>query len=149
MSRMKAAMQRWRRPTTIILAMVAFFASLLPAPSWACPITGRIGDATLVCAQMSPHCARAFSKCCHPVSMPPQSANATRAPAALWLKAALFTPESPDQPTLPLVDGFFVVPNSQLRPALLSIMARGAPPSPSHLQIGSPTVSGRAPPFSG
>ncbi len=69
-------MKMARRPLFLLLSLLAMFAFQLPATLWACPMTGRIGDATEVCRDAMPTsaampCAHMGGKCCKPLSLPP------------------------------------------------------------------------------
>ena len=71
-------MKRWRNPLLVWLACLALFATALPAQSWQCAMTGRIGDKPMVCAQAMqaaaaiPPCCR---HCCKTLNLPPSDSN--------------------------------------------------------------------------
>jgi hypothetical protein len=70
-------MKQGRGSIWLMGALLALFASACPAPAWACPVTGRVGDAALVCQGKTPgarcpaHCAHAGGKCCKSLPLPP------------------------------------------------------------------------------
>lgn len=65
-----AMMQKWRRRSLALAALLALLASLVPTPAWSCPATGRVGSAAFVCEGMARPCAFAHSSCCRPVTLP-------------------------------------------------------------------------------
>jgi len=62
--RFPTAMKKWLRPSMMVMALLALFASALPALSWACPVTGRIGEAATVCNRLPANKASAAMPCC-------------------------------------------------------------------------------------
>lgn len=69
--------QAWRVLWSL-LALLALGALNAPAPLWACPMTGRIGNAELVCRDMAPAtpdtpsapCAQSGRGCCKHLPFP-------------------------------------------------------------------------------
>lgn len=63
-------MKRWHRPCWLVMAFLALLASVVPSQGWACPMTGQIGDAKLVCRGVMPTsdstqlCAHLGGTCC-------------------------------------------------------------------------------------
>ena len=154
-------MKQWCIRSFAALALVALLALLLPAPAWACPVTGRVGSAATVCRDMMPAsigahgavsqpCAHAGGKCCKPVSLPPlpgkssddekhpAAAVAVAPPVALSFLLA-YTPTVEIAFVLPAQPSFPAAPQAWLA------RLNNSPPS-FLLQHRPASIAGRAPP---
>ena len=84
-------MSSWRRLPLTLMALFALCALMLPSLVWACPMSGRVGNATQVCRATTenaraamPCCAKnratplpsCLGKCCKPIpQLPSQDSN--------------------------------------------------------------------------
>jgi hypothetical protein len=143
-------MKKWCCSGLVTVALLALFASNLPAYAWFCPMTGRAGNSTFVCAGMTQNCAHTGSKCCHPVGFP-QSAVANTLSSS-----AVFTTIS-KTPTLVVYEDYsnwnihqfqiLWIIRQKIIPSLrLDASARAAPSFFLCAQHGPPPSSGRSPP---
>lgn len=142
------------RSLWVFLSLAALFVSVLPAPAWACPVTGRMGDSKLVCRapgnlralKCCGQCAKAGGKCCKPISLPPLLNNEDD-PRDHNLKIASTSPLDP--PVLIGLSAFVAVnalPSIFQTLSLVPIPTASPPPLFSNL-LSAPLAS-RAPPVS-
>lgn len=145
-----AMMQKWRRRPLALAALLTLLASLVPAPAWACPVTGRVGTAAFVCEGMAQPCAQHGSPCCcHPVSLPSGSLDAQGEPAQASvatppLRQVLLDPPGFEATSLDLAAVVSAVPAPEL--AESAAWKRPAPSFSWMSRHGPPLCSGRAPP---
>lgn len=76
-------MKRWLSPAYQWLAFWAIVALQMPSPSWACPLTGRIGATAAICRDMPPGdpcSAHKSGSCCKFLPFPvlPQNSDDER-----------------------------------------------------------------------
>lgn len=151
-------MKSWRSPFMTLLALVAMFATMLPQTIWACPMTGRVGSAAMVCANFAAPlraatplstdkpCAHMGGKCCKPLSVPPsQSDDPHQNYAVVAEKAVPVVVLAPaSQPTPPVL---FVAP-FQIEPVARRVtrVPFAQPPPSFWIQHRPITCAGRAPP---
>jgi hypothetical protein len=139
---------------------MAMFAMLLPQTLWACPMTGRIGDAAMVCGPASAvgkapqssnplpmQCAHMGGKCCKPVTVPPQQGDDKGHPVVSL--SADFSHSHPHIASFASIDYpvVFGTHTLQVSPAFQSWLALFAnSPPPRKAERSHSFASGRAPP---
>ncbi|MDQ3812448.1 MAG: hypothetical protein M3347_00695 [Armatimonadota bacterium] len=151
-------MKKWRSRPWIIGSLVALLAAVMPSLAWACPMTGRIGDAAIVChcakaaatLATTPACAESHGKCCKQLPVPSSDTNQDSRENILAFRSQLATVSLSPQLTkiaqagpIPLA---LPSPPPSLVPVRGLIFDRNL--SPPHLagQHAPPTHAGRAPP---
>lgn len=140
-------MKKWCCPGLALMALLALFASALPADAWFCSMTGRAGDSTFVCAGMTQNCAHAQSECCYLVELPQSIAivntQISSAPFAIFSKSSTHA-VNVDYSTWNIV--LWIV-RRKIMPGLpANASARGAPSFFHCAQHGPPPSPGRSPP---
>lgn len=148
-------MRKWRSPAWAMLAIVALFATILPAHAWSCPMTGRTGDATTVCRSKAatgaetilPCCrhmasSRCLSKCCKSVSLPSSNQPKKVALGLTQIRTVLTSLAQQAQVTQTLV--MLPAPLSMALHFGLATVSNASLTYPSQLNLH--TLAGRAPP---
>jgi hypothetical protein len=144
-------MKKWCSPGLALIALLALFASTLPAYAWFCPMTGRVGSSAFVCAGMTQNCAHTPSKCCHSIELPQSSSvvntQVSSAPFAVFSKSpTLVTKVDYSTWNVPQLNILRAIGQGKIPRPPADESARSIPSFYLCTQHGTPPFLGRAPP---
>lgn len=143
-------MKRWRKPIWAWLTLWALIALQAPSPLWACPMTGRIGEASHICRMPAGRscCKQHNGSCCKflPFPLLPQNSDDDR-------QQNVLAPVAPEKfsgaPVVYFEISFLPAQSAPLyaAPAMPEIFPQAA--SPPFLTLHRPApLAPRAPPVS-